>query len=207
MVQTYIPSLFHLANCFLHILIFLSLPSIQLNSLILSLSSTGMLIALSVLILVVVLEVVLMVWKKKEFYLLFQMLTVRFIISALLTLVALDLYSSSNISSSLCLAVCVMTQIVSYLLSEFILFETYRIFALRTGGTRMVTDMAGFEILLISLDFVSSGVSGPMISLLLFITSIDSVVTYFGRKTLDVQFNVLYMIRVVHLGMASFLIF
>ena len=100
-----------------------------------------------------------------------------------------------------------ITQIVSYLLSEFILFETYRIFALRTGGTRMVTDMAGFEILLISLDFVSSGVSGPMISLLLFITSIDSVVTYFGRKTLDVQFNVLYMIRVVHLGMASFLIF
>lgn len=91
---TYFPSILYLSNLAIHLLLFLSLPLINRLHLQTIITSITLIVLLSIFTLLMVLQMVFYLVKKRELYLAHQLMLFRFILVPLLTLSLLQTAST-----------------------------------------------------------------------------------------------------------------
>jgi hypothetical protein len=128
--ENYFPPLMYLLNLVIHVIIYLSIPSINMLHIDTFTAITTPIYVFTAFILVLLLQALFYLLKKRQLYLTQQLSVFRFIISPLFALNLLQTASNGSFSVPLGLVLFILNKTLSSLLSRAILYEIHRNYTL-----------------------------------------------------------------------------
>lgn len=144
-----------------------------------TLNSLTLLIALALITGLVLAQILFYFLKRKALYLALQIQALCFVVQPLLLVNVISLIYSNEISQILGLSICIATELLSSLLSNWLLFESYRVYSLKCQGSYITSEMMVYQLLLIALSFVESYTIEVVLGVIILMVSVGVYARHF----------------------------
>lgn len=203
--MTYFASAMYLLNLAILMAVYLSMPLINrlhIKSIITNLAPTVLFTGFALLMVV---EVVFYLVKRRELYLTHQLMVFRFLFSPLLTLSILQGVTNKQLPVPVALLLLLFGKALSTILSRALLYETHRHYTLSISSSCIVAELDIFEIILIANVFVTAQ---PIQLMFAFAAAASALVTgykhFIRSESEDIEYKILHLANTLHIIFSLF---